>query len=145
MYAATDSPDPADSSGGGDPSDALVAEIRRLGDRLRSMSLDSLGAAREGGASPAELAHELAQGLADAARGLGTVRGLADQDRATAAGSSMVVPYLGEMYAGDQVVVLGRELLTTCEGARESGVDEAAITATLIDAVRQCRELRLRL
>ena len=124
---------------GTEPAALLDAEIGRLGDRLRSMSLDRLAAPMETGVSRAEAAHRLGQELAEAAVRLAG----RSSDARTSAG--LDVPYLGEMYAGDQLVVLGREVLRTAEAAREAGVDRALIDDTLAGAAARCRLLRLEL
>jgi hypothetical protein len=121
------------------PAALLDAEIRRLGDRLRSMSLERLAGPSASGGSRAEAAHRLGQELAEAA---GRLAGLSSE---AGPPTDLEVPYLGEMYAGDQVVVLGREVLRSAEAALESGADRALVDEELADAGSRCRLLRLEL
>ena len=91
-----------------DPRARLDRELRRVADRLRSLGLSRLERAGEGGRSPADLAHETAQTLADlAADACGRVR--------------RRVPVLAAHALSDQVTVTGNDLLA--EG------DEAALSA----------------
>lgn len=80
------------------PRDALAAELARVADRLRTFSLDQLGAAGRAGTPRRQLAHDAAQALADlAARSSGR--------------APRPLPRLAVHGVADQVVVTGQDLL----------------------------------
>ena len=128
-----------------DPSELLEAEIARLGARLRSMSLARLEApmTSETTESRAQAAHRLACDLAGEARRLADLGRPTDRSGEAPPGPAADPPYLGPMYAGDQVVVLGRELLRTARAALDAGEDPVVVSESLARGVRRCRRLRL--
>jgi hypothetical protein len=91
-----------------DPRARLGRELHRVAERLRSLGLARLERVGADGRSPAALAHETAQALADLAA---DARGRERRD----------VPVLPALALGDQVTVTGNDLLA--EG------DEAALSA----------------
>ena len=108
-----------------DPVELLALEVRRVSDRLRSLSLSRLGAPLPPYASRADAGHALAQLLADAG---------ADLDGRP----RRVVPRLGDESVGDQVAVTGRDLVVA---ARAGTAADEAVAAALADL----RSLRLAL
>lgn len=111
--------------------EALEADVRRVGSRLRSLSHARLAAPREPYPSAAEAGREAARLLASAAALL----------EAAADGASLVVrplPALSDFAVGDQVTVTGGDLL-----AAVSRVAPATVVAdgrTAEQAVRAAAE-----
>jgi len=91
-------------------SERLAAEIVRVSDRLRTLSLARLSVPLPPYASRAEAGRALAQRLADAAQGI-EGRGSPEPP------SWREVPRLGDVAAGDQVAVTGQDLLAALEAA----------------------------
>jgi hypothetical protein len=93
------------SNGGwGSVRDDLAADVRRVADRLRSLSQSRLAAPVPPHASRADAARTAAQVLADAAQGLA--------ERASSTEPSWRdLPVLSDFAVGDQVAVTGRDLL----------------------------------
>jgi len=85
-------------------SERLAAEIVRVSDRLRTLSLSRLSVPFPPYASRAEAGRALAQRLADAAQGIEGRRSLEPP-------FWREVPLLGDVAAGDQVAVTGQDLL----------------------------------
>lgn len=87
----------------------LAADVRRVADRLRSLSQARLAAALPPHPSRAAAARAVAQVLADAAQGI---------EERTAAGEPTwrVVPELSDFAVGDQLAVTGHDLLAAADG-----------------------------
>ena len=106
--------------------------IRELADRLRSMPQSRLARVddRLGGQTLSAASHELAQWCAGAAAGVGR--------QGEAAGLKVpVVPRLSDLACGDQVQVLGRELiavLATVDGATPVWLEGSWGTAAEVGA-----------
>jgi hypothetical protein len=83
----------------------LRVEVRRVADRLRSMSQERLTRPFPPYASRAAAALALAQLLADTAQDLG-------RSERDAGGGRRTVPDLGPLAVGDQVAVTGTDLVT---------------------------------
>lgn len=111
-----------------DPVERLALEVRRVADRLRSLSLTRLAAPLPPYASRADAGHALAQRLADAAAGLeGHPR--------------RAVPRLGDESVGDQVAVTGADLVRIAPDAPDRTAAATSVQAALDDL----RALRLAL
>ena len=121
--------------------DGLAVEVRRVADRLRTLSEAQLGAAAGPHPSRAAGARSLAQVLAVATQGL---------DERTAAGEPAwrQVPMLSGFAAGDQVAVTGEDLLAALEavdpgetvwapGARRTAAEVVADAAERLAALRR--------
>lgn len=93
------------SAGWAGARNALATDVRRVADRLRSLSLARLAAPVPPFSSRAEAGHRIAQVLADAAQGI--------EDRHEADEPPWrELPALGDLAVGDQVTVTGQDLLT---------------------------------
>lgn len=98
------------------PQGRVEAELARVVDRLRSMSLARLAAPLPPYDSRADAAREIAQRLADAAADLaGDVR--------------RPVPRLGDQVVGDQVAVTGHDLLDAARRASADAVGDEGASA----------------
>ena len=87
----------------------LDADVRRVADRLRSLSQAKLGAPVGGFASRADGAREVARVLAEAGQGL-------EEAGAPAEPAWRQVPRLSDFAVGDQVAVVGNDLLRVLDG-----------------------------
>jgi hypothetical protein len=112
-----------------DPAGDLSEQVGRLADRLRSLSDVRLAAALPGGGSRADAAHRLAQELADAAAGLH-------------AEPTRPVPRLDDLVVGDQVAVIGTDLVTALRRAARDDPDGpwSAAARSALAAVRRLRD-----
>jgi hypothetical protein len=85
-------------------SDELAADVRRVADRLRSLSQSRLAAPAPPHASRADACRDAAQALADAAQGVA--------ERASATEPRWrTLPRLSDLAVGDEVAVTGQDLL----------------------------------
>ena len=103
---------------------SIEADVRRVSERLRSLSLARLSA------GPAEASHALAQALADAVVRLEAGQGAPAVRR---------VPRLADLASGDQVAVLGHDLLAALDAApaTEASHAVAAEVAEQLAALRR--------
>jgi hypothetical protein len=100
---------PVAGDGWGPLRDEIAADVRRVADRLRSLSQSRLAAPAPPYASRADAARAAAQALADAAQGLA--------ERACGPEPSWrPLPLLSDFAVGDQVAVTGRDLLDELSG-----------------------------
>lgn len=126
MDGAHDVGRPGDT-GPGEVADELAGQVRRLADRLRSLSDVRLAAPLPGGGSRADAAHALAQLLADSA--------------AVLAGEAVrTVPRLDDLAVADQVAVTGADLVRALRPAARAG--DATWRDAAQDALAAVRGLR---
>jgi hypothetical protein len=105
------------------PSDRYAADLERTVDRLRSMALTRLTAPFAPEPTRADAARDLVQQLADAAADL-------------TAGPHRDVPRLADSAVGDQLAVVGHDLLEAATDAdRPEALDDAA--AALLELRRR--------
>ena len=88
--------------------DELDADVRRVSDRLRSLSQAKLAAPVGGFSSRADGARKVAQVLAEAAQGV-------EERGAAAEPAWRRVPQLSDFAVGDQVAVVGHDLLAALD------------------------------
>jgi hypothetical protein len=128
-------------AGWGSRPDELAADVRRVSDRLRSLSEGRLAAPAPPHGSCAEAARKVAQQLVEAAQGL------AQRDFRAEPGWR-VLPVLPDLAVGDQVAVAGRDLLAELagcgpqvvvwgRGARRTAVDVVTAAAAALAATRR--------
>lgn len=128
------------------PTDADVAglvgdveeQLVRTVDRLRSVALVRLGRPETNGMTPADRAHRLSSQLVSI-----TYR-LRARSALDAAGDAVPrLPRLADHAAGDQLRVIGGELLAAVRGGAERGSElRADLIADLTRIARQLLELR---
>ena len=111
----------------------LATEVRRVADRLRSMSQARL----EGQVAPSEAGFPPYGSRAEAARTVASA--LADAAAALTGEATHVLPVLSDFAAGDQLAVAGHDLLVAVAAADPAGRDRVA------DAIRLLSDLRRRL
>lgn len=140
-----------------DPSPAAVteleAQLRRVVDRLRSLSLDALRRPVPGHASAADAARAAAQVLADAAAALEGGRegdgeaspGAGKPDSPSGAGAATAarraVPRLHDFAVADQVCVTGTDLLLAVASSERGAGWPPGAAAQVSAASQMLREL----
>jgi hypothetical protein len=120
--------------------DRLAAEVARVSDRLRTLSLTRLSAPFPPYASRAEAGHLLAQRLAVAAQGV-------DERREAGPPVWRRLPRLADHATGDQVAVTGRDLLEAVLSAEpdarvwtpDGPRSLAEVMEEVLDALRELR------
>ncbi len=110
----------------------LERELRRVTDRLRTLSPVRLAEPRPGTPSRAALARSLAQALADATAVL---------EAGERPPVRRVVPMIADSAVGDQVAVTGADLLLAA-GGPAPGVPAERVAAALAGALTELRAAR---
>jgi hypothetical protein len=88
--------------------ESIETDVRRVADRLRSLSAARLAGAGASSPAPAEAGREIAQALADAALGV-------EERRREQPPRPRALPVLGDFAVGDQVAVTGHDLVAALD------------------------------